>query len=142
MFSGTTAASLTLAISDPSKLAASAVAPTTDPVTGLPVPNLDGSNADAMASLATDTTGPDSMYRTLVAGLGADAASSNQRASVQKLTTTSVDSARQAQSAVNLDEEMVNLMTYQHAYEGASRVINSVDSMLDTLINRTGLVGR
>ena len=142
MFSGTTAASLTLAISDPSKLAASAVAPTTDPVTGLPVPNLDGSNADAMASLATDTTGPDSMYRTLVAGLGADAASSTQRASVQKLTTTSVDSARQAQSAVNLDEEMVNLTMYQHAYEGASRVINSVDSMLDTLINRTGLVGR
>jgi flagellar hook-associated protein 1 FlgK len=53
-----------------------------------------------------------------------------------------VDGARAAQSGVNLDEEMVNLMKYQHAYEGASRVITSVDSMLDTLINRTGLVGR
>ena len=142
MFSGTTAATLTLVISDPTKLAASGVAPTTDPVTGLPVPNLDGSNADAMASLATDPTGPDSLYRTVVSGLGADSAAATHRSSVQKLTTTSVDSARQAQSAVNLDEEMVNLMTYQHAYEGASRVINSVDSMLDTLINRTGLVGR
>lgn len=142
MFAGATAASLTLAISDPTKLAASAVAPTTDPVTGLPVPNLDGSNADAMASLATDPAGPDALYRSVVSALGADSASTTQRASVQKLTTTSVDSARNAQSSVNLDEEMVNLMTYQHAYEGASRVINTVDSMLDTLINRTGLVGR
>jgi flagellar hook-associated protein 1 FlgK len=37
---------------------------------------------------------------------------------------------------------MVHLLTYQRAYEAASRVISAVDEALDVLINRTGLVGR
>jgi flagellar hook-associated protein 1 len=40
------------------------------------------------------------------------------------------------------DEEMTNLLTYQRGYEAASRVLTTIDSMLDQLINRTGLVGR
>ncbi|MGN0112436.1 MAG: flagellar basal body rod C-terminal domain-containing protein, partial [Cellulosimicrobium funkei] len=35
----------------------------------------------------------------------------------------------------------VNLMQYQHAYQGAARVLTAVDEMLDHLINRTGRVG-
>ena len=34
------------------------------------------------------------------------------------------------------------MLTYQHAYQGAARVMTAIDEMLDTLINRTGLVGR
>jgi len=34
---------------------------------------------------------------------------------------------------------MVNLLAAQRAYEGASRVITTLDSVLDTLINRTGI---
>jgi flagellar hook-associated protein 1 FlgK len=37
---------------------------------------------------------------------------------------------------------MVNLLAAQRGYEGASRVITAMDEMLDTLINKTGLVGR
>jgi flagellar hook-associated protein 1 FlgK len=141
-FTGSTAATIQVAITDPSKIAASGVAPTVDPVTGLPVPNLDGSVADAMAQHASDATGPDALYRSLVTSLGADSAAATQRASIAGTTSSSTDAARSSESGVNLDEEMVNLMTYQHAYEGASRVLTSIDSMLDTLINRTGLVGR
>ena len=43
---------------------------------------------------------------------------------------------------VDLDEENVNLLSYQHAYQGAARVLTAVDEMLDTLINRVGRVGR
>jgi flagellar hook-associated protein 1 FlgK len=37
---------------------------------------------------------------------------------------------------------MANMLMYQRAYEGAGRMMTAVDQMLDTLINRTGLVGR
>jgi flagellar hook-associated protein 1 len=43
---------------------------------------------------------------------------------------------------VDIDEENVNLLSYQHAYQGAARVLTAVDEMLDTIINRTGIVGR
>lgn len=43
---------------------------------------------------------------------------------------------------MNLDEEMMNMISYQHAYEGAARYITAIDQVLGTLINRTGLVGR
>jgi flagellar hook-associated protein 1 len=33
-------------------------------------------------------------------------------------------------------------VVFQHAYQGAARVLTAVDEMLDTLINKTGLVGR
>ena len=44
-------------------------------------------------------------------------------------------------SAVDLDEEAVNLIQYQRAYQGAARVLTAVDEMLDRLINGTGRVG-
>jgi flagellar hook-associated protein 1 FlgK len=43
---------------------------------------------------------------------------------------------------VSLDEEMTELMAAQHAYDAAARVMTTIDQTLDTLINRTGLVGR
>jgi len=34
------------------------------------------------------------------------------------------------------------MVQFQHAYEAAARYMTTVDEMLDTLINRTGSVGR
>ena len=34
------------------------------------------------------------------------------------------------------------MLSYQRAYKGAARVFTAIDGMLDTLINRTGSVGR
>ena len=53
----------------------------------------------------------------------------------------SVTNQRTSVSGVSLDEEMTNLIRYQHAYSGSSRVITAMDEALDTLINRTGRVG-
>ena len=51
-------------------------------------------------------------------------------------------SAQLSVSAVSIDEENVALIANQHAFQGAARVMTAIDEMLDTLINRTGLVGR
>ncbi|MDR2663856.1 MAG: flagellar hook-associated protein FlgK [Treponema sp.] len=46
---------------------------------------------------------------------------------------------RQSVAGVNLDEELSNLLRYQHGYNAAARFITVVNSMLDTLINRMGV---
>jgi flagellar hook-associated protein 1 FlgK len=65
-----------------------------------------------------------------------------RRADMQSEVTTEVDAARESGSGVNIDEEMTNLLAYQRAYEAASRMLTTIDGVLDVLINRTGLVGR
>jgi len=43
---------------------------------------------------------------------------------------------------VDLDEENVHILAAQRAYQAAARVMTAIDETLDTLINRTGMVGR
>jgi flagellar hook-associated protein 1 len=131
-----TAKNITSLITDPSKVAASAEAPTNG------VPSLDGSNAAALGDIGQLSTGPDATYRQMIVQLGAAAQTANRRLDIQTSVAGDVDAAREAQSGVSTDEEMVNLLSYQRAYEAAARVITTVDATLDTLINRTGLVGR
>lgn len=126
---GITAGNISVLITNPDKVAASST-------TG---GNLDGGNADAIAGIGVSTGSPDRAFRSLVADLGVTAQRADRRASVQDILTKDVDSSRQAQSGVNLDEEMTNLIAFQRAYQSASRVISTIDSTLDTLINHTGV---
>jgi flagellar hook-associated protein 1 FlgK len=130
-FSGTTAGTIAVAITDPDKVA-TASAPL----------SLDNSVADALADVGTSATGPDADYQVMIGQLGVAAQASNRRTDIQANVTEQEDASRESMSGVNLDEEMTNLMKYQRGYEAASRVLTTVDSMLDQLINRTGLVGR
>lgn len=124
-FSGTTAADLQVAITDPRKVAASTVSGT-----------LDNSNATAMTQLSV---GEDT-YRRLVTDFGAEVASAGRVANNQRVLTNQVDGSREALSGISLDEEMVAMLAHQRAYEAAARLLTTLDSVLDTLINRTGLV--
>ena len=78
----------------------------------------------------------------MVLHLGIESRTVNRQAATQRLVTEQVDSAREATSGVNIDEEMTNMVAIQHAYDASARFITAVDSMLDTLIRSTGLVGR
>lgn len=103
---------------------------------------LDGSNALSMADIANESTGPDALWTKLVVGLGAKAKSAAEQAVAAGVAAHSAVSDRFAASAVSIDEENVSLIANQHAFQGAARVMTAIDEMLDTLINRTGLVGR
>lgn len=54
----------------------------------------------------------------------------------------SISEQRESVMGVNLDEETINLVKFQKAYNAAARVMTAMDQMLDTLINNTGMVGR
>ncbi|WP_278257144.1 flagellar basal body rod C-terminal domain-containing protein [Nocardioides convexus] len=98
----------------------------------------DGANADAL-SRAGDAA---NAYQRLVNGFGTKVASLDRQVANQSALAGSLDDAWEQQAGVNLDEETVNMMTAQRSYEAAARLLTTLDEVLDTLINRTGLVGR
>jgi flagellar hook-associated protein 1 FlgK len=104
--------------------------------------NVDGSNALMAADLSGTAGSPDSAYSSLIGELGRASASARQQQTTQSVITSSVDTLQATASGVSFDEEVSNLLTYQMAFQASSRVLTTLDSMLDTLINRTGLVGR
>ncbi|MFQ9979107.1 flagellar hook-associated protein FlgK [Clostridium cadaveris] len=50
----------------------------------------------------------------------------------------SIDNSRLSVSGVSLDEEMISLIQFQHAYNASAKVVSTIDSLLDVVIN--GLV--
>lgn len=46
---------------------------------------------------------------------------------------------RQSISGVNIDEELANMIRFQHGYNAAARFITTMNSLYDTLINRMGV---
>ena len=136
LFTGTTAATISVALTAGSKIAASSVAPAGGAA------SLNGSNADAMSALGRAANGADELYQDLVVSLGFAAQGAQQTSETVQAFMASITSQIDSQSAVNIDEEMANLLTYQRGYEAAARVLTAIDDALDTLINRTGLVGR
>ncbi|TFD12762.1 flagellar hook-associated protein FlgK [Cryobacterium sp. TMT1-2-2] len=110
----------------------------------------DGTIADAIAQLgagfATDVDGaitsPSTTWSDFVTKSGVLTQTELQSAALASSTASGAANQQLANSSVDLDEENVNLLMFQHAYQGAARMMTAVDEMLDTLINRTGLVGR
>ena len=51
----------------------------------------------------------------------------------------SIDTSRSSVSSVDFNDEAMNLMMYAKAYNAACRMMTTVDSVLDKLINNTGM---
>jgi flagellar hook-associated protein 1 FlgK len=135
-----TAKTIRVAVTEPAKVAYSSANPVSADPTVAGTSNHD--IADRLSDIGASGTGPDQTYQQMIGQLGVAAQASGRRSEIQNSVRDQVDTDRTAESGVNLDEEMTNLLTFQRGYEAASRVLTTVDSMLDQLINRTGLVGR
>jgi flagellar hook-associated protein 1 FlgK len=127
---GSPLAGLEVAITKPAEIAASASATS----------KLDGSIALRIAELSGKDA--DFSYRKFIVGLGVETQTAQRRAEIQQAITDRIDAYRDADSGVNIDEEMTNMVAYQQAYSAAARFLTAVDEIIDTLINRTGHVGR
>ena len=67
--------------------------------------------------------------------------------SIRMLTNTEIllaqtDSTRMSESGVLLDEEMGNMVKFNQTYNASAMMISTLDKILDTTINRLGMVGR
>jgi flagellar hook-associated protein FlgK len=135
-----TAANISLLTTDPAKIAASKLGPTTGPG-GTTVPAADGSNADAIGQLGSGNGSVDATYRAMITQLGVQAASTSRNLDIQTTVTSTVDADREGVSGVSTDEEMTNMLQYQNSYSASARMVSAIDQMMDTLINHMGLVG-
>jgi flagellar hook-associated protein 1 len=100
----------------------------------------DNSNAIAIAALQGDNTFMpgnstfDNYFNTLIGRVGSDVQAAGFKSDHQTTMVHNLENYRQEVSGVSLDEEMVNLIKFQHAYDAAARMINTANEMLDSLM--------
>jgi flagellar hook-associated protein 1 len=101
----------------------------------------DARNAAAIAALQDAATMSgnsfQSYYASLVSDVGSHAQESNVYYDYQSSMLTQMESYREEVSGVSLDEEMVNLVKFQNAYNAAAKMVSTVDELLDTLMGMT-----
>jgi flagellar hook-associated protein 1 len=74
-------------------------------------------------------------YHAMVGSIGIVSSSISRNAEFSEMMVNELNTLRDSISAVSLDEEMTNLIKYQHAYQAAAKLITISDEMLDTLIS-------
>ena len=103
--------------------------------------NNDGDNASLIAAIKDDAsligTGMtiDNFYESLTSRVGQDVVDAQNSLDHQTSVINQVENQREAVSGVSLDEEMLNLIKYQAAYNAAGRLVATVNTMMGTLIN-------
>ncbi|GIQ62840.1 flagellar hook-associated protein 1 [Paenibacillus cisolokensis] len=93
-----------------------------------------------MTSLTSGTI--DDYFRAFTGDLGTRASDAARNLHNQLNMVDAVEYRRQSVSGVSLDEELADMIRFQHAYNAAARNMTTVDEMLDRIINQMGLVGR
>jgi flagellar hook-associated protein 1 len=95
------------------------------------------------AAITTKIKGtPDDFMKAILATLSVDANQSNRMTTNTETIVDQTQNKRLSESGVSLDEEMGNMVKFQHAYNASARMITTLDSIMDTMINRLGMVGR
>jgi len=107
----------------------------------------DNANALAIAALkdsalmSRGTATINDYYNSLVGRLGIETGKAQSSKENYELLVAQLENARQSVQGVSLDEEMTQMIKFQHAYDAAARVITTMDQALETVIHRMGVVG-
>jgi flagellar hook-associated protein 1 FlgK len=104
----------------------------------------DNQTARAIASLETTqlaSLGGQTMkdeYQATVNGIASATAAAKTSADAASAVKDTLTAQREALSGVSLDEEAVNLMRQQRAFQGAAKLISTVDELMQTVISMAG----
>ncbi|MEA2410153.1 MAG: flagellar hook-associated protein 1 [Thermoleophilaceae bacterium] len=100
-----------------------------------------GANDVALAIAGLRGGTGDKLYTGFVTRIGGDLQNAQRGGANATVLLNSIEDRRQSTSGVSMDEEMTNLVRFQRGYQASARTMSTMDQMLDTLINRTGVVG-
>ena len=74
-------------------------------------------------------------YQVIVNGVAVDAQTARTNAEAARVVKDTLQAQREALSGVSMDEEAINLMRQQRAFQAASRLIAAVDEMMQTVLS-------
>jgi flagellar hook-associated protein 1 len=109
----------------------------------------DGGNAQNLAklqsqlvfdSVSLDSAGSgtftfDEFYNSLVSTLGVQASASQSNLKQQEGILMQLNIRRESKAGVSIDEEMINMIKFQQAYNAAARLISIVDEMMENMVS-------
>jgi flagellar hook-associated protein 1 FlgK len=120
-------------LADPSLIAtAAAPGPSNSNVIGQAT--LDSANAQAMAALAGSTTGPDTFYQSLIGTLGTEAANASGTSTAASNLATTASSNLASISGVNQNQQEVDILSAQNAFQAASQAIDAINQSFQSLL--------
>ncbi|MCI9391123.1 MAG: hypothetical protein HFF65_01840 [Oscillospiraceae bacterium] len=79
------------------------------------------------------------MYTNISGTLASDSQYTNKMYEAYTLTSLDLDNQRSSVSGVDLNEEATSMMQFSKSYSAACRLLTTIDSMLDKLINGTAI---
>lgn len=103
---------------------------------------LDGTRARAIANLrdqdlsATTPYNLEEYFNELVTVVGNKSKTSDGLAANNQAIKQQITSLRDSVSGVSTDEELTKMIQFQYGYMASARMINTIDGMLDVVINR------
>jgi flagellar hook-associated protein 1 FlgK len=116
--------------SNPQLLAAARNGSTGDNQSALSIASLDTASLGTLGGLTLRQS-----YDTLVSSVAATTAAAKTTAEGAQTVQQTLEAQRESLSGVSLDEESINLIKQQRAFQGAARIISTVDEMLQTVLN-------
>ncbi|TCM18872.1 flagellar hook-associated protein 1 FlgK [Novosphingobium sp. PhB165] len=126
MFSGTDAASMSLALTSGSQIATASA--------GAGANSRDPSNLEAMRS-ALDTADPAGDMDSLLFGISSAVSGRTVTRDALESIASSAKVALEAQAGVDLDQEAVNLTSFQQAYQANGRVMQVASDIFDSILS-------
>jgi flagellar hook-associated protein 1 FlgK len=103
----------------------------------------DNSNALAIAQLGDapqavlGSQSVNQAYSTLVGNVATTTATANSNAQATQEVQNTLQSQRDSLSGVSIDNETINMLQEQRAFQGASRLIYTIDQMMQSLMQMT-----
>lgn len=112
---------------------------------GKPAKPGDGSTAVSIAALRNNPVmigsvpGFDEYFAKTVADIGLKGETAQRSLETEEIIMKELKDMQESVAGVNMDEELSQMIKFQHGYSAAARVVNTFDEMLDTIINRMGV---
>jgi len=74
-------------------------------------------------------------YTAFISDVAAQSKNASDMLDSQERVLTQLENQRESVSGVSIDEEMVNLIKFQRAFDAAARMVRTVDELYQTIIN-------